>query len=199
MSYQTEHIATAIKDARARKGFSQRDLSANSGVPQAQISKFENGSVDLRISSLVALVRALDLELELIPRKVIPAVRSIVRSTAQPPSVDVASLTRAQTVFSDLQKSLETINAPFKEVERLQDNLRAIEKIRIPKIEVPNFERMVKIIEQANRSSLDALKIAQISDQMQLLRNQIAHASVLSEQNLLPKPAYSLDEEDDDA
>jgi hypothetical protein len=51
-------------------------------VPQGHISKIENGAVDLRVSSLVALARVLDLELTLVPRKSIPAVNSIVRSTA---------------------------------------------------------------------------------------------------------------------
>ena len=113
MNYETEHIVTAIKDARVRKGFSQRELSANSGVPQAQISKFENGSVDLRISSLVALVRALDLELELVPRKAVPAVKSIVRSTAQSPTIDPATQAKAQETFENFRNTMEKLNTSF--------------------------------------------------------------------------------------
>lgn len=199
MNYETEHIVTAIKDARARKGFSQRELSAVSGVPQAQISKFENGSVDLRISSLVALVRALDLELELVPRKAVPAVKSIVRSTASPAAIDPAVYAKAQTAIENFRQSVEKIDAPFKDIERLGENLRVLEKIRIPVVETSNFERLIKQIEQANRSAFEFEKLAQITDQIQKFRNQVAHISTVSDQNLLPKPAYSLDEEDDDA
>lgn len=81
MNYATEHIASALKAARERKGISQRELSAKSGVPQGHISKIENGAVNLRVSSLVILARVLDLELTLVPRKAVPAVQSIVRSS----------------------------------------------------------------------------------------------------------------------
>ncbi|MBN4063510.1 helix-turn-helix transcriptional regulator [Cardiobacterium sp. AH-315-I02] len=81
MSYLNDEILESLKRARKAKGLSQRELSAKSGVPQSHISKIENGAVDLRVSSLVALARTLDLELELIPRKTVPAVQSIVRKT----------------------------------------------------------------------------------------------------------------------
>lgn len=81
MTYLNDQILKNLREARQRKGFSQRELSAKSGVPQSHISKIESGAVDLRVSSLVALARVLDLELELIPKKTVPAIRSIVRSS----------------------------------------------------------------------------------------------------------------------
>ena len=79
MTYLNDQIIKSLREARQRKGFSQRELSAKSGVPQSHISKIENGDVDLRVSSLVALARVLDLEIELVPKKAVPAVKSIVR------------------------------------------------------------------------------------------------------------------------
>ncbi len=79
MTYQLEDIGNKLKAARTRKGLSQRELAAKTGLLQAQISKIENGASDLRLSSLIALSRALDLELELIPRKALPAVEALVR------------------------------------------------------------------------------------------------------------------------
>lgn len=79
MTYQLEDIGNKLKAARTRKGLSQRELAAKTGLLQAQISKIENGASDLRVSSLIALSRALDLELELIPRKALPAVEALVR------------------------------------------------------------------------------------------------------------------------
>ncbi len=81
MSYVTEQILESLREARVRKGFSQRELSARSGVPQSHISKIESGSVDLRISSLIALARVLDLELLVAPKKSVPAIKSIIRSS----------------------------------------------------------------------------------------------------------------------
>jgi len=81
MTYATAQFAKTLKAAREKKGLSQRELSAKSGVPQGHISKIENGAVDLRLTSLVALARILELELMLIPRKAVSAVHSVVRSS----------------------------------------------------------------------------------------------------------------------
>lgn len=83
MLYLNDRILSALREARQRKGLSQRALSAKSGVPQSHISRIEKGDVDLRVSSLIALARALDLELLLAPKKSVPAIKSIVRSTTK--------------------------------------------------------------------------------------------------------------------
>lgn len=82
MVYAVEYLANALKAARAGKKLSQRGLSKATGMPQAQISKIENAAVDLKASSLIELARALDLEVMLVPRKQVPAVKSIIRLSA---------------------------------------------------------------------------------------------------------------------
>jgi HTH-type transcriptional regulator / antitoxin HipB len=77
-----DEIAQALRAARHRKRMSQRALSALTGVPQGHISRIEAGSVDIRLSSLIELARALDLEPMLVPRILLPAVRTII---APPP------------------------------------------------------------------------------------------------------------------
>lgn len=79
MSYVAEQILKDLREARVRKGFSQRELSARSGVPQSHISKIESRGVDLRVSSLIALARVLELELFVAPKKSVPAIKSIIR------------------------------------------------------------------------------------------------------------------------
>ena len=81
-------LAHVLKTAREGKGLSQRALSKRAGLTQAQISSVENAG-DAKLSSLVELARALDLEVTLVPRKTLPAITSIVRAaTADVPPYD---------------------------------------------------------------------------------------------------------------
>jgi len=79
MIYAIEYLTGALRRARQTKKLSQRALSQRVGMPQAQISKIENAAVDLKTSNLVALARALDLEVMLVPRKLVPAMRALLR------------------------------------------------------------------------------------------------------------------------
>jgi len=127
MAYLNDQILESLKEARKRKGLSQRELSTKSGVPQSHISKIESGTVDLRASSLVALARALDLELELVPKKTVPAVKSIMRSSI---STDIAEaykrstegIERYKILYADLVKSTSFAG-------RVQEELEALNKV----------------------------------------------------------------------
>ena len=69
MNDRIVEIARALRETRQAAGMSQRALAALVNLPQSHISKIEAGAVDLRISSLVVLARALDLSLELNPAR----------------------------------------------------------------------------------------------------------------------------------
>jgi transcriptional regulator with XRE-family HTH domain len=62
------NLTSALKQARQRSHLSQRALGRKVGMPQAQISKIENAAVDPKVSTLVVLAQAVDLELTLVPR-----------------------------------------------------------------------------------------------------------------------------------
>jgi transcriptional regulator with XRE-family HTH domain len=83
MSYVLEDLTNTLRAACEEKGLRQRALSRKTGMPQAQISKIENAAVDLKTSSLVALARALELDVMLIPRTHIPAVNGLLRMPKQ--------------------------------------------------------------------------------------------------------------------
>lgn len=83
MIYVVEYLAKTLKAAREGKKLSQRGLSKVVGMPQAQISRIENAAVDMKTSTLIELARALDLEVMLVPRRQVPAVKSIVGSAEQ--------------------------------------------------------------------------------------------------------------------
>lgn len=91
MVYAIEYLAKTLKTARERKKLSQRALSKFVGMPQAQISKIENAVVDMKASTLIELSRALDLEVMLVPRQQVPAVKSIVGSAGQAASAAAAA------------------------------------------------------------------------------------------------------------
>ena len=84
MSEVNAHIYQALKAARAKKGLNQRDLSQMTDVPQSHISKIENGAVDLRVSSLISLARALGHELLLVPRELLRGIEMQVDELDQP-------------------------------------------------------------------------------------------------------------------
>ena len=199
MSYKADHLSAAIRKARVHRGLSQRDLSTKSGVPQAQISKFENGTVDLRLSSLVALFRALGLELELVPRKSVPAVQSIVRSTTLRLTVDPEQFAKAQMAFACVLQGISKSDQWSREFERLREHMSFLETVRIPVAQIKNFKRWAKYLERLQKTPIDFGKIKKLIKQTEQLRNQLEHAQALSNQSLPPRPAYSLEEEEGNA
>src|SRR5262249_23928130 len=70
-------FSAQLKTARERKGLSQRALGERVGLPQSHISRIEAGAVDPQASSLMQIARALDLELVLLPRGALAAVRAL--------------------------------------------------------------------------------------------------------------------------
>lgn len=80
------HITQQIKEAREAKGLSQRALSKKIGIPQSHISKIENGTVNLQLSSLIELARVLELELMLVPKGAQKATSALVKEAKRPNS-----------------------------------------------------------------------------------------------------------------
>ena len=72
-----EYLMTDLKTARIGLKLSQRGLSEKAGIPQAQISRIENAAVDPKTSTLVELARALGLEVVLVPRRRLAAIKML--------------------------------------------------------------------------------------------------------------------------
>jgi HTH-type transcriptional regulator / antitoxin HipB len=71
-------VGAEIRHARKARGLSQAELSKQLGISQATLSRAEL-STDVRLATVLQLARALDQELMLIPRRLVPAVDAIVR------------------------------------------------------------------------------------------------------------------------
>lgn len=198
MKYETQEIADRLREAREAKQLSQRELSRLAGVPQAQISRIESNSVDLRLSSLVAIASALDLEIALVPRKAVPAIKSITRQTTdrtviQPPAIN-KEMQRLQKAVRALQ-----IEAPtLPELDELRKATAALQRLQIDTRFLGNLRSLRKMIDHA-RLTEHWKGILDATNSMKALRNQIAQFEPTSEQRSANRPAYSLDEEDDDA
>lgn len=193
MGYELDHLSTAVQKARVRMGLSQRELSTKSGVTQAQISKFENGTIDLRLSSLVALFRAVELELELVPKSCLPAVQSIVRSTTPRMAIDPKLLTRSKFVLDSVLQELVKLDQWPRESACLRGHMNFLERARIPATQTKNFKRWLNYLEGFPKVPLDFEKIKKILQRTKELRKQIERTP--SNENLSLRPAYSLEEE----
>lgn len=198
MRYETQEIADRLREAREAKQLSQRELSRLAGVPQAQISRIETNNVDLRLSSLVAIANALDLEIALVPRKAVPAIKSIMRQTTDR---NVIQSTAIDKEMQRLQKAIRTLQIEAPALPELQDLRKAIASIQRLQIDtrfLDNLRSLRRTIERANLTE-QWNGIFDAATGMKALRNQIAHFGPTSEQRNANRPAYSLDEEDDDA
>ena len=200
MTYATEHIAPTLRSARETQGLSQRALSAMAGVPQSHISKIENGTVDLRVSSLVELARVLDLELILVPRKAVSAVHAVARSRAESAPTVVESSRQTLNELKRLQQSVARTAQIHPALPELAEILRLVRELNhfpIPRHyldAVLNVAAAVKVFHE-KPFSLNALRdsLAQLRN----LRNALAHALPTSHDTETVRPAYSLDEDDD--
>lgn len=75
--YAVRNLTKTLRDARLAGGDSQKELAERAGLGQNRLALIETGEVDLRASTLIQLARALDLELVLVPRRLLPAVQSL--------------------------------------------------------------------------------------------------------------------------
>lgn len=195
--YSLAPFAETIRQARRQKGWTQRDLSARSRMPQAQISRFENGEVDPQVSTLVELARTLDLELQLVPRSAITAVEAAVRSAEE---------RSAERVLRDLLKNLQAAaqearhSAPEREeIASIQASLRELDHLAplIRGAEITaELQKLLLNLQQfvahppAQRGR-HAKGYVDAAAWLKRLRNQLVHAPRAE------RPAYSLDDEED--
>lgn len=199
MSYATEHIASTLKAARESKGLSQRELHKKAGVPQGHISKIENGTVDLRLSSLVALARILDLELMLVPRKAASAVKSIVRSSERTSGMSGENSRQALRELKRLQDSIASLTETSlfpKELAQIQRQVRELQHFRLASPEIEAIRAANHAVKAFRNDTKNLSALRQTLSQLQSMRNALAHSSVNVPQMESARPAYGLDEDD---
>lgn len=191
-----ELMAETIRQARLQKGWSQRELSARSRMPQAQISRLETGRIDPQVSTLVELARTLDLDLQLVPRTAVAAVSAAVRSAEQRSEQRASRelLAKLQHAADDAYKSapereeIGSIRNLLHQLEPLASRLRSL------KLE-PEFQKLLLNLEMSIKhppppKGRHAHVLVDAANWLRNLRNQLVHAPESE------RPAYSLDDED---
>jgi transcriptional regulator with XRE-family HTH domain len=193
MSYQAEQFAQTLREARLRKGWSQRDLSRKAGVPQAHISKIENGVVDLKLSTLVELTRFLDLELILAPRTSLPAVQALIREAEA--NFGTRSARGAANALTSIARRLRQAYPDNPAVERLASlgpDIAAIAPLFQSPGALAQLQDAVRDIRAAAETPGEGLgQLRAAIGQLSQLRSTLVHARAVT-----PTPAYSLDEEE---
>ena len=188
-------IARKLKEARKAKGLSQRALARLAGVPQSHISKIETTGVDLRISSLTEIARALDLELTLVPRKNVSAVNSIVRSTQSVAPRQVASIAKELVKLEAVAGKIAQQQKSLKEAVQLQSRVHELTRLELPSSYLDTIEKLNKQLQQVYKEPEALQQLRDSLNQVQFLRNELVHnpsERVKAEHRAL----YSLEEDD---
>lgn len=197
MPYPIDAIVETLRRARARLGLSQRELSVSSVVPQGHISRIENGAVDLRVSSLIALARALELELVLVPRRAVPAVRSIAGSEAGG-AEDGKLARRIRRELGRLRDAADRLPATkvaAADLAELRRHARELQHYRPALLDARTIRRASDAAEAFARGagSLDAVRRS--VQQLRAMRDALARGQSAPDE-AVPVPAYRLGDDD---
>jgi transcriptional regulator with XRE-family HTH domain len=201
--YAVKQLTLTLKDARVAAGVSQRELAERAGLGQNRLASIETGGVDLRASTLVQLARALDLELVLIPRRVLPAVQ--VLTGGQPDRTRQAGRRSVRgtpiRVLRHIQRHLvELERAHPASMELAQAKRAAQALIEIGSaLEASTLQPLRRSVHWLGRARMDKkqaqLFMAKAAAQLQELRQMLPQVAHLEQ---LPQPqraAYGLEDE----
>lgn len=193
-----DNVIDQLRSARTAAGTSQRELSNRTGLTQSNISLIENGSTEPGLNTVVQLARALDLELVLVPKKLVPAVSGIIR-----PNADGAGLTPqlGANALAELNrgarlvKKLTIAYGETPDLLRIATTLRDMRRLNLRPQEVRQITETLNTLRQYQASPQAAPAVREIAERLRRLRSSVVHQPV--EQ---VRPAYGAeDEEDDDA
>lgn len=197
MVYKSEELIVQLRNAREAAGISQRALSASSGLTQSHISHIERGTTEPGLSSLIDAARALDLELVLVPKKLLPAVRGVIQRKKDEHDVsskDSKAALREIARGERLVKKQKALYGSSVYLDRITENLRFLRHAPLGYDDLAIVRQALQTLNryQASKQSRDI--VSEIATTLQSLRNRIAHSRVET-----PRPAYGLNEEDSDA
>jgi transcriptional regulator with XRE-family HTH domain len=201
-SYAVRQLAQTLRDARIARGLSQRELAERAGLGQSRLALIEAGGVDLRTSTLVQLARALDLELVLAPRRVLPAVQSL--TEGQPRRQESGRHSVRGTpirVLRQIQQhmaALERAHPSSKELAQAKSAVQALieagQDLGISTLQPLRRSVHWLALARANKEQAQPL-LAKAAAQLQELRQMLPATARLEQAPLAQRGAYSLEDE----
>lgn len=196
MAYKTEHITQQIRATREARNMSQRELSARSGLTQSHISQIERGTMEPGLASLVDVARALDLEIVLAPKKLMPAIGNILDSA----SVMSDTLTSQQrSLVGRINRWLAEGRNRFaiaSDADNLKDSLALLRHLPLSADELEKLRDLAMNLQRWQSEPPAATQLSEFARAIRSLRNAAVHRD---RDGAVPRSAYALDEEDDDA
>ena len=200
MSDKAKEVAAAIRQARGFKSLTQKELGERVGLPQSHISKIEQGLVDLQLSSLSEIARALDLEVTLVPRHALPAVEGTLR--AQSPVLETGKALATLNEQAQLAQRIKTRFPDLPQVEAFQNAIRAIPALQFDKSSLKALDealkptlRLRKLLDEQGGAVALAKRLEAATVALRQFRNIQVHAPFVESQQQLP--AYRLEDDDD--
>lgn len=196
MAYKTEHLIRQLRAAREAQKMSQRELSARSGLTQSHISQIERGTMEPGLGSLVDVARALDLEIVLAPKKLMPAIRNILDSASA--SSDVLTSDQRKLV-GRLERWFAQHRGGFgsaSEADTFKDSLALLRHLPLSAEEMDTFNEATARIDRWQADPPSRQELSRIAHAVRHLRNAAVHRD---RDDAVPRSAYALDEEDDNA
>lgn len=196
MGYKSESLITQAREIRETSGVSQRALSERAGLTQSHISQIESGKMEPGLSSFIDMTRALDLELMLVPKKLVPAILNLVKAQATPDMQDHAGQPNDKR-FARAERLVKKIKQHYgssTDLDRTEETLRFLRRVNLSDQEMQLVRELIARLERYPVSAQAAPIVRDIAQNLQRLRNAIAHATPSE-----PRPAYSLDDGDADA
>ena len=201
MVRQIDSVVRLLRDARVAKGLSQRDLSAHSGVPQGHISRIESGAVDLRVSSLIALARALDLEPMLVPRRSVAVVRSVAGNDVAGEGVETGRLARrARRALARLWNAADDPAGEKQdsvELAELRRHARELRQYRPALLDARVIGQAAAAAAAASRGTGSGEDLRHALARLRAMRDRLAQGRTPIYATASVRPAYSLDGDDD--
>jgi len=200
MSTKGHDVIAAIRAARQAKALTQKELGRRIGLPQSHISKIENGSVDLQLSSLIEIARALELEVTLVPRGALPAVEGTLRAVGT--TVETSRALAKLGEQAALAERIKTNYPGLPQVDAFQNAIRNVPEIQYDAMQLKALDealkparRLQKIVEERGEAALLAKRLEVATSALRRFRNAQLHVPPGGARRQLP--AYRL--EDDDA
>jgi transcriptional regulator with XRE-family HTH domain len=196
MSYQNESLIAQTREVREASGVSQRALSERAGLTQSHISQIESGKMEPGLSSFIDMTRALDLELMLVPKRLVPAVLSLVKAQATPDMhIHAGQPNDKRFARADrLVKKMKQLYGSSADLDRIEETLRFLRRVSLGDQEMQVVRDLIARLERYQASDQAAPIVRDIAQNLQRLRNSIAHG-----RSTEPRPAYSLDDGGEDA